>query len=222
MGFRTKILLPLILATICLGAEFAIGNAVAGSEIGTDKNSVRSRDQKINALSEKISELNKKLVEADRLTSDREEISDLNKKIGELKDAIADSKKTSFDSTSTVLNILIAFSAFVITGVGVAFGILAFFGIKGYKEIKKEISEQLDSTSAEINNRLSSKYKETVEQYFQSQGSVIREEFSNGLRELEEKIDECCKKASAEGGAKPVPQVDQQSPSGNVFDDIKS
>ncbi len=222
MGFGSKILLSLMLATIYIGAGFAINYADAKSENDTAQSTNHSKDQEIHELSKKVSELNKRLDEVGHRSSKEEEITDLNKKVSELKDAIVDSKKMSFDTTSTVLNILIAFSAFVITGVGLAFGVLAFLGVKGFGEIKKEVNEQLTSTSEKIDDRLSSKYKETVEEYFQAQGSAIREEFSNGLRELEERIDECCGKAGAATQAKDVPPAAQQTPSGNAFDDVKS
>ena len=227
MGFSTKVLLPLIVAATFVGAAFTINNAEAKSETDSAQSSHHSRNQEIHELSEKVSELNRNLAEADyRYSKKEEQIAELNRKISELKDSIFETKKTSFDGTSTVLNILIGFSVLVITGIGVIFGILAAYGVSSFREIKKEINDQLTLKSkeleAEINIRLSSKYKETVEEYFNVQGSKIREDFISGLNELEERLDECCGKANAAAPAKNVMPVVQQIQSGNAFDDGKS
>lgn len=218
MGFSAKVLLPLIVAATFIGAVFTINSVEAKSETDPAKIPPQSRTQDIHGLSGKVPELNRKLSEADyRSSKKEEEIAELNRKISELKDSIFESKKTSFDGTSTVLNLLIAFSALVITGIGVIFGVLAFIGVKGYQEFKKEIEERLNSSSEKINSRLSSKYKETIEEYFQSQNSPIQ----GRLDELEERINECCDKANTATPVENIPPATQQTQSGNAFDDVK-
>lgn len=226
MGFGAKVLSSLMLATVCIGAVIAIANAEALSENNPDQSTQYALGQEIRTLSERVAKLNKQLAEADSRSAKAEaSIADIVKKTSELKDSIGDNKKMSFDANATLLNILIALTALVITGMGVAFAILAFFGVKGFGEVKKEIKEQLTSTSdkleSDINSRLSSRYKETVEEYFQGQDSKIREEFSSRLHELEEKIDECCGRVAAPSQASYTPPVGQQKTSGNVFDDVK-
>lgn len=218
MGFSAKVLLPLIVAATFIGAAFTINSAEAKSEADSAQRPAQSRNQEINELSGKVSELNRKLSEADYRSSKKEdEIAELNRKMSELKDAIADSKKISFDSTSSVLNTLIAFSALIITGVGVGFGFLAFYGFKGFGEVKKDIYELLTTTSEKLNDQISSKYKETVDEYFQSQNSPIH----NKLDELEERINECCDKANTAAPVKNIPPETKQTQSGNAFDDVK-
>ncbi len=229
MGFSTKILLLTIVSATFIGAAFTINSAEAKSETDSAKSPPQSRNQDIHELSVKVTELNRKLSNADyRSSKKEEEIAEPNRKISELKDVISDSKKISFDSTSSVLNTLIALSALIITGVGVGFGFLAFYGLKGFAEVKTEINNQLKLTSVtideklaseseKINGLISSKYKETVDEYFQSQNSPIH----GKLDELEERINECCDKANTAEPVKNTPPATHLTQSGNAFDDVK-
>lgn len=227
MGFGSKVLLSLMLATICIGGGFAIANAEEKNVIDTDQSTQNATAQKIHDFSEKVSKLNKQLAAADnRTTKEEASIAALMKMTAELKEAADNNNKMAFDGNATLLNILIALTALVITGMGVTFAILAFFGVKGFGEVKREIKEQLTSTSEklenDIHNRLSSRYMATVEEYFQTQDSKVREEFFNRLHELEEKIDESCGRVTAPGSTNYSPPAAQQSTSGNAFDDDKS
>lgn len=228
MGFGKRFFLSLILAAVCMVADSSIGNAEAKSENDISKSSFHTRDREIRELSERVSELNKKLAEADyRSAKEDEELNDLNKKISELKDTIADSKKISFDSTSSVLNTLIALSTLIITGIGLGFGYLAFHGIKGYGEIKTEMHKELTSESEKLdakfnlvaeklNDNISSRYKVTIDEYFKSQNSPIREK----LDELEGRINECCDKANTAASVKNILPATQPTQSGNAFNDV--
>jgi hypothetical protein len=213
MGFNAKIVLSVTLAAACTGTMIVADNAEAKTGIETavvKSHSSNVADNKINDLSKNVTELNEKLVELTNRSPKESEVADLKKQVSALESSVIDNKKMSFDSSSSLLNVLIGLAAFIVTSIALFIGYLSFLGIKGFKELKDE-----------INSQLSSKYETTVNEFFKQESSRMREDFNNELRGLEEEIDKLklSVRSGNEGGRVIVhePSESQKKPSG-AFD----
>lgn len=112
------------------------------------------------------------------LNDQANKIKELDKEIQNLNKAVSLTSNDIFNTSSRLLQILIGMLALFISCISVGIGLLAFFGIKGIKEMKKEITTEITK-----------EYEKTIKETISNQVSKVSRSIEPELTDLTRDVD---------------------------------